>query len=125
MLFDLLYTICLIPLILDCVRLVDGTNRCSGRLEVRCNLPSKSWSTVYEHNFDQLGAEVVCRELGCGAASMIQGTLYEKVQAPLMPKVFYCAGHESTLTECDSTMEKNCSSKMAVKLTCSGRSKQF
>lgn len=125
MLFDLLYTIFLIPLILDCVRLVDGTNRCSGRLEVRCNLSNKSWSAVYEHNFDQLSAEVVCRELGCGAPSLIQGMLYEEVQAPLTTKAFRCAGHESTLTECNSTMEKKCSSKMAVKLTCSGRSKQF
>lgn len=125
MLFDLLHTIFLIPLILDCVRLVDGTNRCSGRLEVRCNLSNKSWSAVYKRNFDQLSAEVVCRELNCGAPSLIQGMLYEEVQPPFTTKVFRCAGHESTLADCDSTMEKNSSSKMAVKVACSGRRKQF
>ncbi|XP_042253059.1 collagen alpha-1(XII) chain-like, partial [Thunnus maccoyii] len=52
---------------LDSVRLVNGTTMCSGRLEVKFNQFNQSWSSVCEADFDQQDAEVVCRELGCGA----------------------------------------------------------
>ncbi|XP_023207454.1 CD5 antigen-like [Xiphophorus maculatus] len=50
----------------DSVRLVQGTNRCSGRLEVKTD---QSWSSVCEKDFDLQDAEVVCREIGCGPPS--------------------------------------------------------
>ncbi|XP_023207460.1 scavenger receptor cysteine-rich domain-containing group B protein-like [Xiphophorus maculatus] len=51
----------------DSVRLVQGTNRCSGRLEVKTD---QSWSSVCEKDFDLQDAEVVCREIGCGPPSI-------------------------------------------------------
>ncbi|KAM7370317.1 hypothetical protein PAMP_009877 [Pampus punctatissimus] len=102
----------------DSVRLVNGSSLCSGRLEVKSE---QSWSSVCEADFDQQDAEVVCRELGCGAPTVLQGALYGEVEAPMGTKEFQCGGHESTLLDCgrsDST-RSTCSSGKAVGLTCS------
>ncbi|XP_049431834.1 scavenger receptor cysteine-rich type 1 protein M130-like [Epinephelus fuscoguttatus] len=108
----------------DSVRLVDGTGLCSGRLEVKSNQSNQSnqrWSSVCEADFDQQDAEVVCRELGCGAPSVLQGALYGEVEAPVWTKEFQCGGHESALLDCRSSgSDRNtCSPGKAVGLTCS------
>ncbi|XP_045898364.1 scavenger receptor cysteine-rich type 1 protein M130-like, partial [Micropterus dolomieu] len=100
------------------VRLLDGTSLCSGRLEVKSN---QRWSSVCEADFDQQDAEVVCRELGCGAPSVLQGALYGEVEAPMWTKEFQCGGHESALLDCRSSgsARNTCSPGKAVGLTCS------
>ncbi|XP_068576028.1 scavenger receptor cysteine-rich type 1 protein M130-like [Cebidichthys violaceus] len=108
----------------DSVRLVNGTSLCSGRLEVKSNQSNQSnqrWSSVCEDDFDQQDAEVVCRELGCGAPSVLQGALYGEVEAPMWTKEFQCGGHESALLDCrNSGSDRNtCSPGKAVGLTCS------
>ncbi|XP_051253895.1 scavenger receptor cysteine-rich type 1 protein M130-like isoform X2 [Dicentrarchus labrax] len=107
----------------DSVRLVDGTSLCSGRLEVKFNQSNQWWSSVCEADFDQQDAEVVCRELGCGAPSVLQGALYEEVEAPMWTKKFQCGGHESALLDCRSSgsARNTCLHGKAVGLTCSGR----
>ncbi|XP_078100327.1 scavenger receptor cysteine-rich type 1 protein M130-like [Sander vitreus] len=105
----------------DSVRLVDGTSLCSGRLEVKTNQSIQRWSSVCEGDFDQQDAEVVCRELGCGAPSVLQGALYGEVEPPMRTKEFQCGGHESALLDCRSSgSDRNtCSPGKAVGLTCS------
>ncbi|TDH15420.1 hypothetical protein EPR50_G00031040 [Perca flavescens] len=103
----------------DSVRLVNGTSLCSGRLEVKSNQSTQSWSSVCEDDFDLQDAEVVCRELGCGAPSVLQGALYGDMEAPVWTKDFQCRGHESALLDCDSSDRNTCSSGKAVRLTCS------
>ncbi|XP_035851740.1 scavenger receptor cysteine-rich type 1 protein M130-like isoform X2 [Sander lucioperca] len=106
----------------DSVRLVNGTSLCSGRLEVKSNQSTQSnqsWSSVCEDDFDLPDAEVVCRELGCGAPSVLQGALYGDMEAPVWTKEFQCRGHESALLDCDSSDRNTCSSGKAVGLTCS------
>uniref|UniRef100_A0A8C9Y7G8 SRCR domain-containing protein n=1 Tax=Sander lucioperca TaxID=283035 RepID=A0A8C9Y7G8_SANLU len=107
----------------DSVRLVNGTSLCSGRLEVKTNQSTQHWSSVCEDDFDQQDAEVVCRELGCGAPSILQGALYGEVEPPMRTKEFQCGGHESALLDCRSSgSDRNtCSPGKAVGLTCSGR----
>ncbi|XP_005748465.1 CD5 antigen-like [Pundamilia nyererei] len=102
----------------DSVRLLNGSSLCSGRLEVKSN---QSWSSVCEADFDQQDAEVVCRELGCGPPSVLQGALYEEVEAPAWSKEFQCGGHESALLDCRSSgsARNSCSPGKAVGLTCS------
>ncbi|XP_036070583.1 scavenger receptor cysteine-rich type 1 protein M130-like isoform X2 [Oryzias melastigma] len=102
----------------DSIRLVN--HLCSGRLEVMLN---GSWSSVNEDDFDQQDAEVVCRELGCGPPSGLQGALYGETEAPEWSREFLCEGHESALLDCksSSSSQKFCSSGKAVELTCSGR----
>ncbi|XP_028456300.1 scavenger receptor cysteine-rich type 1 protein M130-like [Perca flavescens] len=101
----------------DSVRLMNGTSLCSGRLEVKTN---QRWSSVCD-DFDQQDAEVVCRELGCGPPSVLQGALYGEVDPPMRTKEFQCGGHESTLLDCRSSgSDRNtCSPGKAVGLTCS------
>ncbi|XP_042342078.1 scavenger receptor cysteine-rich type 1 protein M130-like [Plectropomus leopardus] len=106
-------------LVVNCsesVRLVNGASLCSGRLEVKSN---QRWSPVCEDDFDQQDAEVVCRELGCGAPSVLQGAVYEEVEAPVWSKEFHCEGHESALLDCRSSDRNTCSSGKAVGFTCS------
>ena len=100
---------------------MNGTSLCSGRLEVKSNQSNQSWSSVCEDDFDLQDAEVVCRELGCGAPSVLQGALYGDMEAPVWTKEFQCRGHESALLDCDSSDRNTCSSGKAVGLTCSGR----
>ncbi|XP_053197805.1 scavenger receptor cysteine-rich type 1 protein M130-like [Scomber japonicus] len=99
-------------------KLVNGTSLCSGRLEVKSE---QSWSSVCEADFDQQDAEVVCRELGCGAPSVLQGALYGEVEAPMWTKEFQCGGHESALLDCrrSDSARRTCSPGKAVGLTCS------
>ncbi|XP_035854508.1 scavenger receptor cysteine-rich type 1 protein M130-like isoform X2 [Sander lucioperca] len=103
------------------VRLVNGTSLCSGRLEVKTNQSTQRWSSVCEHDFDQQDAEVVCRELGCGPPSVLQGALYGEVEPPMRTKEFQCGGHESALLDCRSSVSdrNTCSPGKAVGLTCS------
>ncbi|XP_049893098.1 scavenger receptor cysteine-rich type 1 protein M160-like [Epinephelus moara] len=102
----------------DSVRLLNGTSQCSGRLEVKSN---QRWSSVCEADFDQQDAEVVCREVGCGLPSVLQGALYGEVKAPMWTKEFQCEGHESALLDCRSSGSDRdtCSPGKAVGLTCS------
>ncbi|XP_023207055.1 scavenger receptor cysteine-rich type 1 protein M130-like [Xiphophorus maculatus] len=103
----------------DSVRLVQGTNRCSGRLEVKTD---QSWSSVCEKHFDLQDAEVVCREIGCGPPSVHQGALYGEAEAPVGSREFLCEGSESALLNCSSRKSSgrnSCSPGQAVGLTCS------
>uniref|UniRef100_A0A673AIS5 SRCR domain-containing protein n=1 Tax=Sphaeramia orbicularis TaxID=375764 RepID=A0A673AIS5_9TELE len=100
----------------DSVRLVHGSSVCSGRLEVRSK-QSRSWSSVCEGHLDLRGAQVVCRELGCGAPGLLQGALSGAAGAPVV-QTFTCEGHESALLDCGSSGAQTCSSGTAVDLTC-------
>ncbi|XP_043976031.1 scavenger receptor cysteine-rich type 1 protein M130-like [Gambusia affinis] len=103
----------------DSVRLVQGTNRCSGRLEVKTN---QSWSSVCEKDFDLQDAKVVCREIDCGSPSVLQGALYGEAEAPVGSREFLCEGSESALLNCSSRKSSgrnSCSPGQAVGLTCS------
>uniref|UniRef100_A0A3B5L2X1 SRCR domain-containing protein n=1 Tax=Xiphophorus couchianus TaxID=32473 RepID=A0A3B5L2X1_9TELE len=106
----------------DSVRLVNGTSLCSGRLEVKTSQSNQIWSTVCEADIDQQDAEVVCRELGCGSPSVLQGALYGEVEAPTGAAEFQCGGTESSLLDCrrSGPVRNTCSPSKAVRLTCSG-----
>uniref|UniRef100_A0AAQ6ACW7 Uncharacterized protein n=1 Tax=Amphiprion ocellaris TaxID=80972 RepID=A0AAQ6ACW7_AMPOC len=105
----------------DSVRLMNGTSLCSGRLEVRSNQFNQRWSSVCEADVDLQDAEVVCRELGCGAPSVLWGALYGEVEAPWWSREFQCGGRESALMDCrSSASDRNtCSPGRAAGLTCS------
>ncbi|XP_041654618.1 scavenger receptor cysteine-rich type 1 protein M130-like [Cheilinus undulatus] len=102
----------------DSVRLVNGPDLCSGRLEVKSD---QWWSPVCEEDLNLQGAQVVCRELGCGAPSVFKGGMFGEVEAPFWTKKFQCEGHESALLNCpNSRLTGNtCPPARAVGLTCS------
>lgn len=79
-----------------------GRHRCEGRVEVERD---GQWGTVCDDGWDMKDVEVVCRELGCGAATGTpSGTLYkplaEKDQKVLIQAVS-CSGMESKLIHCE------------------------
>ena len=104
----------------ESVRLVNGTSRCSGRVEVKSD---QSWVSVYERDFDQQDAEVVCRELACGAPSVLQGALYRDGNVSMWTKEFQCEGSESALRDCATAKSTRNSSSpgKTAELSCSGK----
>uniref|UniRef100_A0A8C6WRH0 SRCR domain-containing protein n=1 Tax=Neogobius melanostomus TaxID=47308 RepID=A0A8C6WRH0_9GOBI len=80
----------------DSVRLVGGRSLCSGSLQIQDQSLAQSWAGVCEGALDHRGAEVLCRELGCGAP-LLQGAL-----SPL-GQTFHCEGNESKLMDCNRT----------------------
>ncbi|XP_041654489.1 scavenger receptor cysteine-rich type 1 protein M130-like [Cheilinus undulatus] len=102
----------------DSVRLVNGTDLCSGRLEVKSG---QRWSPVCEEDLDLQGAQVVCRELSCGAPSVFKGGMFGEVDAPFWSKKFQCEGHESALLNCPNSglTGNTCPPARAVGLICS------
>ncbi|NXV00990.1 C163A protein, partial [Cettia cetti] len=79
-------------------RLVGGDGACSGRLEVR---QGRAWVGVCEDQVDMKVAQVVCRELGCGAALGIPGSgRFAAGSGSLWDGGFQCDGTEPRLSAC-------------------------
>uniref|UniRef100_A0A9J7YQ66 SRCR domain-containing protein n=1 Tax=Cyprinus carpio carpio TaxID=630221 RepID=A0A9J7YQ66_CYPCA len=97
-------------------RLVNGPHLCSGRLEI---LHDQAWMSVCDAAFDRNGAEVVCRELDCGAPVQVLGGSGE-----IWADVFDCDGNETKLSECSisSWSRAECSHRRDVGVICSDSS---
>ncbi|XP_064515834.1 LOW QUALITY PROTEIN: antigen WC1.1-like [Pseudopipra pipra] len=79
-------------------RLVGGDGACAGRLEVR---QRQAWVGVCAEHVDMKVAQVVCRELGCGAALAIPGSgWFGAGTGPLWEGGFNCTGSEPLLSAC-------------------------
>ncbi|XP_075897901.1 uncharacterized protein LOC142898693 [Nelusetta ayraudi] len=87
------------------IRLVDGDNRCSGRVEV---LRHNQWGTVCDHGWDLREADVVCLEMGCGLAeSALNGSVFGAGSGQIWLQHVQCSGHESSLTHCAVFLHSN------------------
>uniref|UniRef100_A0A8C1JRE3 SRCR domain-containing protein n=1 Tax=Cyprinus carpio TaxID=7962 RepID=A0A8C1JRE3_CYPCA len=97
------------------VRLVGGS-RCSGRLEI---LHNQTWMSVCDAAFDQQDAEVVCRELDCGAPVQVLGAAaFDKGDTQMWTQEIQCRGDESQIHLCPTSHENNCSYDIDVGLVC-------
>ncbi len=73
--------------------------------------------------FDQQDAEVVCRELDCGAPVQVLGAAaFDKGDAQMWTQEIQCRGNESQISFCSVSLshKHNCTSDSIVGLICSG-----
>ncbi|XP_066477541.1 deleted in malignant brain tumors 1 protein-like [Tiliqua scincoides] len=105
------------------LRLVNGQNRCQGRVEV---FHSGTWGTVCDDDWDKNDGQVVCRALQCGAVLSTPGEAYfgQGTGEVLMDNL-HCSGNESSITECSHNGwgVSNCAHKEDAGVVCSGTSR--
>nr|XP_023968754.1 scavenger receptor cysteine-rich type 1 protein M130-like [Chrysemys picta bellii] len=102
------------------LRVVEGEDRCSGRVEVWYR---GSWGTVCDDSWDMVDANVVCKQLGCGSAVSAPGeAAFGEGTGPIWVETLNCRGTESSLWDCPAKPwgESNCGHKEDASVNCSG-----
>jgi len=86
------------------------------------------WGSVCDAAFDQQDAEVVCRELDCGAPVQVLGEgAFGKGNGPIGSKEIQCRGNETHIRLCPSSTSNNtnCTHDNDIGLICSGKMSMF
>ncbi|XP_034151038.1 antigen WC1.1-like [Esox lucius] len=105
------------------IRLVNGSSRCSGRVEV---LYEGQWGRVCGQNWDINDANVVCVQLGCGRAKSVLDSAqlgHRGGGGTTWLDNVGCRGNESYLTECShgGLKHQDCFQAKDAIAVCSGK----
>ncbi|XP_026174460.1 scavenger receptor cysteine-rich type 1 protein M130-like [Mastacembelus armatus] len=101
------------------LRLVNGTDRCSGRVEI---LHDGQWGTVCDDEWDIKDAQVVCRAMDCGTAQTAKlMSFFGQGQGDIWLDDVRCLGNETSLIHCQrpSMGENNCGHGEDAGVVCS------
>ncbi|XP_066540245.1 T-cell differentiation antigen CD6-like, partial [Hoplias malabaricus] len=104
------------------VRLVDGGDRCAGRVEL---MDAGLWGSVCDDNFTSMAGHVVCSQLSCGTVVEVIGEAgkFPPGTGPIHISRLNCSGTESNLWQCrtqDQVDRNYCGHKEDVGVVCSG-----
>nr|XP_032627995.1 deleted in malignant brain tumors 1 protein-like [Chelonoidis abingdonii] len=102
------------------LQLVNGPHRCTGRVEV---FLSQQWGTVCDDDWDFLDARVVCKQLGCGMASLAPHEAHFGRGSHLIwLDHVNCSGTEAALSECRARPwgVHDCNHREDASVVCSG-----
>lgn len=102
------------------IRLVNGTSRCVGRLEVFHN---GLWGTVCDDSWGIEDARVVCRQLGCASAILaLRDSHFGRGTGRIWMDEVRCVGTESFLNQCPSRPwgDNDCHHGEDAGVVCSG-----
>ncbi|XP_012372886.2 antigen WC1.1-like [Octodon degus] len=102
------------------LRLINGGSRCAGRVEI---FHQDSWGTICHRYWDITDANVVCKDLGCGAAvEAVSSANYGAGSGPIWLESLRCTGEESHVWQCPSLGWNNtyCTHEADAGVICTG-----
>ncbi|XP_025102866.1 deleted in malignant brain tumors 1 protein-like [Pomacea canaliculata] len=107
-------------------RLVKGTSRYNGRLELFYN---GTWNTVCNDLFDAKEAKVACRMLGFNSsrALAVRTSMYGEDSAPILLDNVRCRGSEATLMQCqhNGLYNNDCGHQEDLGVICSNQPEEL
>ncbi|KFV06174.1 Deleted in malignant brain tumors 1 protein, partial [Pterocles gutturalis] len=107
------------------LRLVNGSDSCSGRVEV---FHDQRWGGICTDGWDLAEAQVVCRQLGCGAAHSAAGSAqFGTGDGFIWVDAVECSGMEGALFECKVKFwgAESCKSRGPAGVMCSASTGQW